>query len=90
MAESLIQLNRPQFENLMKTKGLGQTVDGVLSIANDEIDNGGVPLTRQSLSDGTHPILDKLDRYKNLAPEKRQLGSEEILTLFKQKPGRKY
>ena len=82
MAESLIQLNRPQFENLMKTKGLDQTVDGVLSIANDEIDNGGIPLTRQSLSDGTHPILDKLDRYKNLAPEKRQLGSEEILTIF--------
>ena len=82
MADALIQLTAPQFESLMEEQGLDQTVDGILSIANEEIDTGGVPLTRQSLADGTHPILDRLDRYKNLDPTQRQLGSEEILTLF--------
>ena len=82
MADALIELTRPQFENLMETQGLDETVDGILSIANDEIDTEGVPLTRQSLNEGTHPILNKLDRYKNLEPSQRQLSSEEILTIF--------
>lgn len=83
MAEdALINLTRPEFENLMETQGLSNTVDGILSIANEEIDTGGVPLTRESLQNGTHPILDKLDRYKSLAPEQRNISEEEILTLF--------
>ena len=79
---ALINLTRPQFENLMETQGLANTVDGILSIANDELDVGGVPLTREALQNGTHPLLDQLDRYKNLAPEQRNISDEEILTLF--------
>jgi hypothetical protein len=80
--DALINLTRPQFENLMETQGLPNTVDGILSIANDELDVGGVPLTREALKNGTHPILDQLDRYKGLAPDQRQVSDEEILTLF--------
>lgn len=78
----LINLTRPQFENLMETQGLANTVDGILSIANDELDVGGVPLTREALQNGTHPLLDQLDRYKGLTPEQRNISDEEILTLF--------
>jgi hypothetical protein len=80
--DALINLTRPQFENLMETQGLSNTVDGILSIANDELDVGGVPLTREALQNGTHPLLDQLDRYKGLAPEQRNISDEEILTLF--------
>ena len=79
--EALIQLTRPQFENLMETQGLDQTVDGILSIANEELELSA-PLTRESLANGTHPILDQLDRYKGVAPEQRNVSPEEILTLF--------
>jgi hypothetical protein len=83
MAEDvLINLTRPQFENLMETQGMANTVDGILSIANEELDVGDVPLTRETLLNGTHPLLDKLDRYKGLAPEQRSISDEEILTLF--------
>ena len=80
--ESFITLTAPQFENLMETQGLEKTVQGVLDIANDEINTGGVPLTLENLGNGTHPILDKLDRYKDIAPEDRSVGAEEALTLF--------
>ena len=79
---SLITLTRPEFENLMETQGLTKTVEGVLSIANDELETGGVPLTLESLTTGTHPILNNLDRYRDLDPEDRGLAEEEILTLF--------
>ena len=83
--EALITLGVAEFENLMETQGLENTVKGVLAIANDELDQeaiGGVPLTVENLKDGSHPILDKLDRYKSLAPEDRNIETEEILTLF--------
>jgi len=80
--DALISLTRPQFENLMETQGLANTVDGILSIANEELELGGVPLTREALKNGTHPILDQLDRYKGLTPDQRQVSDEEILTLF--------
>ena len=79
--EALVELTRPQFENLMETQGLDQTVDGILSIANEELELDA-PLTRESLANGTHPILDKLDRYKGIAPEQRNVTPEEILTIF--------
>ena len=79
--EALIELTRPQFENLMETQGLDQTVDGILSIANEELELSA-PLTRESLANGTHPILDQLDRYKGVAPEQRNVSPEEILTIF--------
>lgn len=81
MADDLITLTRPQFENLMETQGLDNTVRGILEIANEELDLTQ-PLTLESLQNGTHPILDQLDRYKGLNPEQRQISSEEILTLF--------
>jgi len=83
--ESLINLGVAEFENLMETQGLENTVRGVLSIANEELDQeaiGGVPLTFESLKDGSHPILDRLDRYKGLKPEDRNIQTEEILTMF--------
>ncbi len=83
--ESLITLGVAEFENLMETQGLEDTVKGVLEIANDELNEealGGVPLTVESLKDGSHPILNKLDRYKNLKPKDRNIETEEILTLF--------
>lgn len=80
--DALIVLTRPQFENLMETQGLSNTVNGILEIANEELDLGGVPLTRESLKNGTHPILDQLDRYKGISPEKRNISDEEILTIF--------
>jgi hypothetical protein len=80
--DALINLTGPQFAELMRTEGLENTVRGVLEIANEEIDTAGAPLTLESLKDGTHPLLDKLDRYSGLAPENRQIGEEEILTLF--------
>ena len=40
------------------------------------------PLTMESLANGTHPILDKLDRYKGISPEQRNITPEEILTIF--------
>ena len=79
--EALVELTRPQFENLMETQGLDQTVDGILSIANEELELSA-PLTRESLANGTHPILDQLDRYKGIAPEQRNVSPEEILTIF--------
>jgi len=81
MADALVQLTRPQFENLMETQGLDKTVDGILSIANEELELDA-PLTRESLANGTHPILDKLDRYKGIAPEERNISPEEMLTIF--------
>ena len=85
MAESLINFTRPQFENLMETQGLEKTVEGVLSIASDRFIEKGIiqqPITIKRLGDGTDPILDILDRTKNLEPEKRQVGLEDALTLF--------
>jgi len=79
--EALIQLTRPQFENLMENQGLDQTVEGILSIANEELELDS-PLTRESLINGTHPILDRLSRYKNIDPAQRNISPEEILTLF--------
>jgi hypothetical protein len=79
--ESLITLTAPDFEKLMKTQGLDKTVQGVLDIANDELEVG-TPLTMESLGNGTHPLLDQLDRYKGIAPENRNVSPEEILTLF--------
>ena len=46
--ESLITLGVAEFENLMETQGLENTVRGVLEIANEELAEdalGGVPLT---------------------------------------------
>ena len=81
-SESLINLTAPQFTELMQTQGLDKTVRGVLEIANDELETEGVPLTMESLTDGSNPFLDKLDRYKGIAPENRKISPEEILTLF--------
>tara|TARA_R110000772_G_scaffold22094_2_gene60043 strand:+ start:5696 stop:9439 length:3744 start_codon:yes stop_codon:yes gene_type:complete len=79
--ETLITLTAPEFENLMETQGLDKTVQGVLDIANEELEVG-TPLTMESLANGTHPLLDQLDRYKGIAPEKRNVSPEEVLTLF--------
>ncbi len=64
--EALVELTAPQFKNLMQTQGLDETVQGVLSIANEELELDA-PLTMESLANGTHPILDKLDRYKGIS-----------------------
>ena len=79
--ESLITLTAPEFEHLMETQGLEKTVQGVLDIANDELEVG-TPLTIKSLGDGTHPLLDQLDRYRGIEPENRRVSLEESLTLF--------
>ena len=79
--EALVELTAPQFKNLMQTQGLDRTVQGVLSIANEELELSS-PLTMESLANGTHPILDKLDRYKGIAPEQRNITPEEVLTIF--------
>ena len=79
--ESLITLTAPEFENLMETQGLDKTVQGILDIANEELEVS-TPLTMDSFADGTNPFLDKLDRYKGIAPEQRNISKEEILTLF--------
>ena len=79
--ETLITLTAPEFENLMETQGLDKTVQGVLDIANEELEVG-TPLTMESLANGTHPLLDQLDRYKGILPENRNISPEEILTLF--------
>ena len=79
--EALVELTAPQFKNLMQTQGLDETVQGVLSIANEELELDA-PLTMESLANGTHPILDKLDRYKGISPEQRNITPEEILTIF--------
>ena len=79
--ESLITLTAPEFENLMETQGLDKTVQGILDIANEELEVDTL-LTMESFADGTNPFLDKLDRYKNIAPEQRNISKEEILTLF--------
>ena len=79
--KALVELTAPQFKNLMQTQGLDQTVQGVLSIANEELELD-TPLTMESLANGTHSILDKLDRYKGIAPEQRNITPEEILTIF--------
>ena len=81
-SESLINLTVPQFTELMQTQGLDKTVQGVLEIANEELETEGVPLTMESLANGNHPFLDKLDRYKGIAPENRKISPEEVLTLF--------
>ena len=81
-SESLINLTSSQFTELMQTQGLDNTVRGVLEIADEELETYGVPLTVESLANGNHPILDKLDRYKGIAPENRKISPEEILTLF--------
>jgi hypothetical protein len=80
--ESLITFEGSQFDELMRTQGLENTVRGVLAVANDEIETDGVPLTLESLKGGTHPILDKLNKYKNLAPADRRVQEEEILSIF--------
>ena len=80
--DALINLTASDFTELMRTEGLENTVRGVLQIANEEIDTAGEPLTLESLKQGTHPLLDKLDRYSGLEPKNRQISEEEILTLF--------
>jgi len=82
MAESLINLEPKQFESLIETQGLDGTVEGIVQIATEDLGLMDQPITVESLKSGTHPILDQLDRYKGIAPEDRQLSSEEILTLF--------
>lgn len=81
MADPLISFTRPQFEYLMETEGLENTVKGVIEIANNKLVLEK-PLTIESLSDGSHPFLDTLDRYRGIDPGKRNLSEEEILTLF--------
>ncbi len=73
--EALVELTAPQFKNLMQTQGLDGTVQGVLSIANEELELDA-PLTMESLANGTHPIIDKLDRYKGIAPVQRNITPE--------------
>ena len=81
--EFLINFTRPQFESLMEEQGLEEGTRGVLAVATQRLglqdDN---PITLESLKDGSHPILDALDDYKGISPENRNLGEEEILTIF--------
>jgi len=82
MTDSLITLTSPQFEALMQEKGLDETTQSILSIASDRLGFSENPLTLENLQDGTHPLLDRLDRYKDLSPEERSVSAEEALTLF--------
>ena len=82
MADSLITITSPQFEALMQEKGLDETTQSILSIASDRLGFSENPLTLENLQDGTHPLLDRLDRYKDLSPEERSVSAEEALTLF--------
>ena len=79
--EALINLTRPQFEQLMQEKGLDETVRGVLDIANERL-GLDTPLTLETLQDGSNPFLDKLPRYNQIPVEERKVSPEEILTLF--------
>jgi len=82
MTEALINLTRPQFESLMEEQGLENATEGILLDATHQLQMQDNPITLESLKSGTHPILDRLDRYKGLEPDERQLGEEEILTIF--------
>ena len=81
MAESLINLEPRQFESLIETQGLDGTVEGIVQIATEDLGLMDQPITVESLKS-------ELIQYwtnwigKRIAPEDRQLSSEEILTLF--------
>ena len=80
MVESLINFSDDEFSSLIKERGLEDTTRGVVSVAQDKI--GAERMSYESLRDGTAPIFDLLPEYKDAAPEERQLGDEEILTIF--------
>ena len=80
MVESLINFSDDEFSQLIKERGLETTTRSVVGVAQDKI--GSERLSYESLRDGTAPILDLLPDYKDVAPEERRLGDEEILTIF--------
>jgi hypothetical protein len=78
--EPLINFTDEEFKGLMRERGLEGIVQGVVSSAQEDLGNDII--SYESLKSGTAPLLDMLPVYQNIPPEKRQLGDEEILTLF--------
>ena len=80
MVESLVNFTDDEFESLMRERGLNTTTRSVVSIAQDEL--GQDQVSYDSLRDGTAPLLDLLPMFRNVAPEDRRLGDEDILQIF--------
>jgi hypothetical protein len=83
MAETekpLFNFTAGQFEDLMATEGLEKTTRVIVEDGNDML--GGGVMTYESMRDGTAPLLDMLPAYSGMAPEKRNLSDEAILSIF--------
>ena len=83
MAETekpLFSFTAGQFESLVETEGLEKTTRVIVEDGNDML--GGGVMTYDSMRDGTAPLLDMLPAYSGIAPDKRKLSDEAILSIF--------
>ena len=77
--EPLFTFSDSEFKSLMRDR-LPNVARGIAAEAQDKLQPG--LFTYESLQDGTAPIFDQLDDFKNLTPEERKQDDEGILKLF--------
>ena len=78
--EPLFTFSDSEFKSLMRDSGLPNVARGIAAEAQDKLQPG--LFTYESLQDGTAPIFDQLDDFKNLTPEERKQDDEGVLKLF--------
>ena len=84
MADKLINFSDAEFKSFMKDRGLSKTTEGVVIEANRLLKQQGFDqgVTLDVLRDGTWPGFEGIRRYQGIDPSDRQLGDEEILSIF--------
>ena len=84
MADKLINFSDAEFKSFMTDRGLSKTTEGVVIEADRLLKQQGFDqgVTLDVLRDGTWPGFEGIRRYQGIDPSDRQLGDEEILSIF--------
>ena len=84
MADKLINFSDAEFKSFMTDRGLSKTTEGVVIEADRLLKQQGFDqgVTLDVLRDGTWPGFEGIRRYQGIDPKDRQLGDEEILSIF--------
>ncbi len=84
MADSLINFSDAEFKSFMTDRGLPKTTEGVVLEADRLLKQQGFSqgVNLDVLRDGTWSGFEGIKRYQGIDPSDRQLGDEEILSIF--------
>ena len=84
MADPLINFSDAEFKSFMTDRGLSKTTEGVVLEANRLLKQQGFSqgVNLDVLRDGTWSGFEGIKRYQGIDPSDRQLGDEEILSIF--------